>query len=272
VHNLLYHQVEFVGPDKSWLVFIHGAGGAIETWKYQVKAFAPHFNLLLMDLRDHGKSKNLEPEFKEYDFDVITDDVMRVLEHVGVQKAHFMSLSLGSIILQQIEVRRPDVIDRMVMAGGVFKATVKLNTFMRTAKALNYVMPYRVMYNLFSWIVLPRKNHAHSRRIFRLQSRKLSPKEYLKWVGLYKQFFKVLKRYFYRPVENISLVVMGDQDHVFFGAAKRFVQVQKNVHLVIMEGCGHVCNIESPKRFNQLALDFLNEGINGDASKMIAPV
>lgn len=265
---MLHHKIQKVGDDAPWLVFIHGAGGAIETWKYQVQAFAPHFNLLLMDLRDHGLSKNLSPEFKEYDFDVITDDVMRVLQHVGIQKAHFMSLSLGSVILQQIESRHPEIIDRMVMAGGVFKATVKLNTFMHTAKALNYVLPYRVMYNLFSWIVLPRKNHAHSRRIFRMQSRKLTPKEYLKWVGLYKQFFKVLKRYFYRPVQNISLVVMGDQDHVFFGAAQRFAKVQQNVNLVIMEGCGHVCNIERPKHFNQLALEFL---LSQQFSKALMP-
>ena len=107
-----------------------------------------------------------------------------------------MSLSLGSVILQKLEVKRPEMIDKMIMAGGVFRANIKIKLFVHSAKFLNYFLPYRVMYNLFSWIVLPRANHADSRRMFRLQSQKLNQKEYLKWVGLYKDFFRLLKNVF----------------------------------------------------------------------------
>ena len=58
-------------------------------------------------------------------------------------------------------------------------------------------------------------------------------------------------------VENLSLVVMGDQDHVFFQAAQRFASTHKQAQLVILEKCGHVCNIEQYERFNQTALSFL---------------
>ncbi|NQX92522.1 MAG: alpha/beta hydrolase [Flavobacteriales bacterium] len=170
-----------------------------------------------------------------------------------------MSLSLGSILLQQIDIARPDLIDKQVMAGGVFKASNRMKVFMHSAKVLNYILPYRVLYNIFSWIVLPRKNHRFSRMIFRNQSKRLSPKEYLRWVGLYNDFFKKLKEYFYRPVEKNSLVVMGEQDHVFFKAARQFTAIQEKVTMEVIQGCGHVCTIEQPKVFNQLALDFLRK-------------
>ncbi|MEL6922681.1 MAG: alpha/beta hydrolase [Bacteroidota bacterium] len=254
---MLYYETYEIGPDAEWLVFIHGAGGGITTWKYQTEAFKPHFNLLLMDLRDHGNSKNLSPDYKDYNFNIVGNDILEVIDHLGIQKAHFMSLSLGSVILQKLDELRPELIDRMVMAGGVFRANLKLKLFVHSAKFLNYFLPYRTMYDMFSLIVLPRKNHQMSRRIFRLQSMKLTPKEYLKWVGLYKDFFRVLRRFFNQRMEKLSLVVMGEQDHVFFDAARRFTDRQEYARLAIIEKCGHVVNIEQAERFNQMALDFL---------------
>ncbi len=256
---MLHYEQHILREDAEWVVFIHGAGGGIATWRYQREAFSPYFNLLLLDLRDHGLSKNIEPAYEEYNFEILCVDVIEVLDHLNINKAHFMSLSLGSVLLQKLNEKRPDLIDKMIMAGGVFRATTKMKIFVHSAKFLNYILPYRAMYDLFSWVVLPRKNHQKSRRIFRLQSKKLSPREYLKWVGIYKDFFRLLRQFFHKELKNHSLVVMGDQDHVFFKAARRFVSQQKRAHLVIFRQCGHICNIERYEQFNQVALQFLRE-------------
>ena len=58
---LHYRMLGNVGDEKKWLVFIHGAGGSIATWNRQIDSLAPHFNLLLVDLRDHGQSKEIVP-------------------------------------------------------------------------------------------------------------------------------------------------------------------------------------------------------------------
>jgi pimeloyl-ACP methyl ester carboxylesterase len=255
--SLLHHQIYRQERSSEWLVFIHGAGGSIATWKYQVEAFKPFFNLLLLDLRDHGKSKNLQPAFDNYDFDIVSEDILRVIDHIGLTKAHFMSMSLGSVILQKIDEKRPDLIDKMIMAGGVFRATWKIKLFVHSAKFLSYFLPYRTMYNLFSFVVLPKKNHAHSRRMFRMQSQKLAPNEYYKWIGLYKDFFRLLKNFFNRELKTLSLVAMGAEDHVFFQAARRFANTHAKAHLVIFDKCGHICNIEQYEEFNQTALSFL---------------
>ena len=261
---MLYHQTYEHPHSSEWIVFVHGAGGSIVTWKYQVDAFKPYFNLLLLDLRDHGKSKNIEPAFENYNFDIVTEDVLKVIDHLGIKKAHFMSLSLGSVILQRLDVKRPELIDKMIMAGGIFKADLKIKLFVHSAKFLNHFLPYRVMYDLFSLIVLPRKNHRKSRRMFRLQSQKLAPNEYLKWVELYKEFFKLLKNFFDKELEKLSLVAMGDEDHVFFKAAQKFVNHHKKASLVIFEQCGHICNIEQYEQFNNTVLNFL--GIDPEIS------
>jgi len=56
-----------------------------------------------------------------------------------------------------------------------------------------------------------------------------------------------------------GLVAMGDQDHIFFRAAERFTQIQRNMRLSVIENCGHVCSIEAPELFNELVLQFLSD-------------
>ena len=260
---MLHHQTYLLEGNAPWVIFIHGAGGSMFTWKYQVEAFRPFFNLLLLDLRDHGRSQNLEPAFDQYNFDIVADDMLEVVDHLGIDKAHFMSVSLGSVILQKIEEKRPNLIDKMIMAGGVFRATFRIKFFVHSAKFLSHFLPYRVMYDLFSLIVLPRKNHRKSRRMFRLQSQKITPEAYLKWVGLYKEFFRLLRNFFERELKSASLVVMGEEDHVFVKAAEKFARTHRNAQLIVFEKCGHVCNIEQYERFNRTALAFLREGALG---------
>ena len=256
--TLLYHEVvDEAGSDAPWLVFVHGAGGSIRTWKYQIEAFQPHYRLLLIDLRDHGFSKDILPEFPEYDFDIVSEDILAVVDHLGIERAHFVSLSIGSVILQKIDIERPDLIDRMVMAGAIFDGSRLMHWFVHSGKLLNYILPYRAIYWLFSFIVLPRRNHRLSRWIFRRQSLRLTPGEYLKWVELYKPFFRLIKQYVERTVDKRGLVVMGSQDHIFFSAAEKFARAQENMRLAVIENCGHVCSIEAPDLFNDLVLKFL---------------
>ncbi|MDE0979529.1 MAG: alpha/beta fold hydrolase [Flavobacteriales bacterium] len=256
--TLLHYEVVDQKQDAPWLVFVHGAGGSISTWKFQVEALAPHYRLLLMDLRDHGESKGIMPEFQAYDFDIVATDILAVIDFLGIQKAHFISLSIGSVILQKIDIERPELVDRMVMAGAIFDGSALMHWFVHSGKLLAYVLPYRAIYWLFSFIVLPRRNHRLSRHIFRRQSLRLTAGEYLKWLELYKPFFKLVSEYLNRPVKKKGLVVMGSQDHVFIKAAQRFAKLQKNMRLTVIENCGHVCSIEAPEIFNELVIKFLS--------------
>jgi len=254
--NLLHYEV--IGKEGApWLVFVHGAGGSVRTWKFQVEAFAPYFRLLLLDLRDHGYSKNIQPAYDSYDFQIIADDILKVIDHLEIEKAHFLSLSVGSVVLQQIDISRPKLIDKMVMAGAIFDGSTFMHLFVHVGKVLTYILPFRAFYSLFSFIVLPRRNHRLSRYIFKQQSMRMNVQEYLKWVELYKPFFKLIKTYVNRVLESKCLVVMGGQDHIFFSAAKSFAENQKNAQFLTIEGCGHVVSIEAPVLFNQNAIDFL---------------
>ena len=135
--GMLHYELHYRSAETPWMVFIHGAGGSLVTWKHQVREFRHLFNLLLIDMRDHGKSKGVTPSYEDYDFEIITDDILDVLNFLEIKKAHFLSLSLGSIILQKLHERRSELVHSMIMAGGVFKADWKIHVFAHSGQFLS---------------------------------------------------------------------------------------------------------------------------------------
>ena len=126
-------------------------------------------------------------------------------------------------------------------------------------KLLNYVLPYRAIYWLFSFIVLPRRNHRMSRWIFRRQSLRLTPGEYLKWVELYKPFFSGSSNNTWSAKwTSGDWSSWGRRTTFFLALLRNSPRAQKNMRLAVIENCGHVCSIEAPDLFNDLVLKFLS--------------
>ena len=257
LHKLLHHEISLKSKDVPWIIFIHGAGGNISTWKQQRELLKENYNLLLLDLRDHGKSKDIAPFSSSYSFELITDDILKVIDHARIKEATFISLSLGSVVLQKIYLQRPRLFEGMVIIGGIFKINWKIRTFIHTARFFNLFLPYRAMYNLFSWLVMPRPNHAYSRKVFVQQSRKLNREEYFRWITLYQDLERVVEEFGDTKILCPQWVVMGREDWVFLGSAKEFADFQEYAKLDVFGGAGHICHLEKPQEFNNLLLDFL---------------
>lgn len=255
--DLLHYEIYLSGDSRPWVVFIHGAGGSIRTWSYQKEAFKKHFNVLLLDLRDHGLSKNVDPSHETYTFDIISTDIKKVLDKVTITKAHFVTLSFGSVLIQDFSMRYPDVVDKIVIAGGIFKGTFLIKSFVNFARVLNVVLSYPTMYSLFSYLLMPYRRNQKARRIYQLQARKITPEEYMKWVSLYQEFFRLLKQFYNHKQNKDTLVIMGDEDFMFLQSARIYINKQPMAKLRVIQKSGHICNIDTVKEFNHKALDFL---------------
>ena len=241
---------------KDWVVFIHGAGGSINTWNYQVPELKKYYNLLLIDLRDHGKSKEIRPGYDTYRFSIITSDIKEVLDHLNIKKAHFVTLSFGSVLIQDFSMRHGYLVNKIVIAGGIFKGNRSIKTFVALARVFNLFLSYQKMYSLFSYLLMPKRRNQKARRIYQRQAKKLTQQEYMKWVGLYGEFFRLLKQFYHQVLQSQTLVVMGGEDFIFLKGARTFVEKQPHVRMKTLKAVGHICNIESPDDFNRLVKDF----------------
>ena len=95
----MIHYTKFLckNKDAGWITFVHVAGGSSTIWFKQIKYFSKKYNLLLLDLRGHGKSKSIpiNPFKKKYTFDSITNDILEVINAEKIKKSHFVGIPLG---------------------------------------------------------------------------------------------------------------------------------------------------------------------------------
>ena len=80
-----------------WVTFVHGAGGSSSIWFKQIRDFQKHYNVLLLDLRGHGNSAQptLKEAFqKKYTFTALANDILEVLDHLKIERSHFVGISL----------------------------------------------------------------------------------------------------------------------------------------------------------------------------------
>ena len=113
---MLHHKVLPNPSSSEWTIFIHGFGGSSNVWFKQLKAFQEHFNVVLVELRGHGKSQQ-QVTHRKYSFDLIAKEVAEVIDFLKIQQAHFIGVSLGSIIIRQIALNYPGKVKSMIFQG-----------------------------------------------------------------------------------------------------------------------------------------------------------
>lgn len=258
---MLYFKKFERSEQSDWVVFIHGAGGSSSIWFQQLKAFKQGFNVLLVDLRGHGKSKDVLQKYydREYTFDDISRDVFEVLDHLKIEKAHFVGVSLGTIIIRNLNELQPDRVQSAILCGAITRLNVRSRVLVSLGNLFKKVVPYMWLYSLFAWIIMPRKRHAVSRNLFIREAKKLYQKEFLRWFKLTHKVNPLLKYFKEKETETPMLYIMGDEDHMFLPPVRQIVNDQEQAFLEVIESCGHVCNVEKPNEFNNASIKFLKK-------------
>ncbi|MEF1201281.1 alpha/beta hydrolase [Vibrio owensii] len=258
---LLFHKTYLHSTSNEWVVFVHGAGGSSSIWFKQIKAYKQHFNLLLIDLRGHGKSNQLLKELitSRYTFTAVTQDILKVLDHLKIQSAHFVGMSLGTIIVRNLAELASDRVRSMVLGGAVTRLNTRSQILVKLGNLGKHILPYMWLYKLFAYIVMPQKNQRESRHLFIREAKKLCQKEFKRWFTLAADVNPLMRYFKDRELPIPTLYLMGDRDYMFIKPVKEMVAVHKLSVLREIPDCGHVCNVERPDDFNQHSIEFIKQ-------------
>jgi pimeloyl-ACP methyl ester carboxylesterase len=258
---MLHYRTFILDEDRDWVVLVHGAGGSSSIWFRQLRAYREHFNVLLVDLRGHGESAladdGREPD--PYTFQAVSREVIDVLEHLGIERAHFVGISLGCLIIQTIAELEPERVTSMVLGGAIARLNMRSRILVVLGNGLKRVLPFMWLYRIYAWIIMPRFSHRESRMIFVREAQKLARKEFLRWFRLTMELTSLLHVFEERDPGIPTLYLMGEEDHMFLPAARRMAERHRLAVLRVIERCGHVCNIEHPVQFNRFSIDFMME-------------
>jgi len=215
----------------------------------------------MVDLRGHGGSKNHLnwQNFPRYTFEDISAEVVEVMDHLEIEKSHFVGISLGTIVIREIAEKQPERVSKMIMGGAILKLNFRSQILMRLGVIFKSVVPYILLYKLFAWIIMPRKKHKESRSLFVREARKLYQKEFIRWFRMAAEINPLLNAHRTTTTDHDTLYVMGDEDHMFLPAIQKVLGQLNSPHLqlAVIPECGHVVNVEKPEQFNKISLNFL---------------
>lgn len=79
------------GEAKPPLIVVHGLYGASDNWVTVAKSLSDHFEVYLLDQRNHGRS----PHSPEHNYEVLKDDLLEFMDKMQIEKAVLVGHSMG---------------------------------------------------------------------------------------------------------------------------------------------------------------------------------
>lgn len=94
------------GPEGApWVTLSHALANNLTLWDEIAAALSARFRVLRYDQRGHGKSEAVPGP---YTFPMLIDDVLGIWDHFGVDRSHWIGLSIGGMIGYGIAIHHPD--------------------------------------------------------------------------------------------------------------------------------------------------------------------
>jgi pimeloyl-ACP methyl ester carboxylesterase len=112
----MYYEIHGEGTP---LVLIHGGGSTIQTsFNKILPLLAQHYKVIAVELQAHGHTndRNSAESFRQD-----ADDVTALLQHLKIDKAHFLGFSNGGHTAMQIGISHPAMVNKLVVVSAFYK-------------------------------------------------------------------------------------------------------------------------------------------------------
>ena len=241
------------------VVFVHGLGGDRTTWHAQLALLSATHTAVAVDLRGYGHSAD-GPDPLDFKQDFCAD-LVAVMDHFGVPRAHLVGLSMGGRVARATALRVPDRVASLVLAhtSPGFDALGPEDTARFIAErssgigtdtlppgfghqqALQMVAPNTAAHVLAAAAAPVQRVRPHTYRRVLEASTRQDRGDTLEHIGC--------------P----TLVVSGEHDRVYpMDVTRQLLQRIPHAQHAPIAGAGHLGHLEQPQAFHQAVLGFLN--------------
>jgi pimeloyl-ACP methyl ester carboxylesterase len=107
----LYFEVHGSGEP---LILLHGFSGCSQDWSALIPNWNKHFQLIVPDLRGHGRSSALTGPFRHRD---AATDIFALLDHLGIGAFKGLGVSGGGNVLLHLATQQPERIEAVVLVS-----------------------------------------------------------------------------------------------------------------------------------------------------------
>jgi len=107
----LYFEAHGTGEP---LILLSGFSGTSQDWKPSLSQWSDKFQIILPDLRGHGRSSTLTKPFR---FDDAAADMFALLDHLGIASFKGVGISAGGNTLLHMATKQPDRVQAMALVS-----------------------------------------------------------------------------------------------------------------------------------------------------------
>lgn len=100
------------------LILLHGLFGAGNNWGTIAKHFAQHYQVISVDLRNHGSS----PHSASQSYADMADDLLELSDALSLEDIHLLGHSLGGKVAMQFAVQHPNRINKLIVVDMAMRA------------------------------------------------------------------------------------------------------------------------------------------------------
>ena len=93
------------------LIVLHGLFGSRANWHAISRALADDFEVIAVDQRNHGNS----PHADEMTYAAMADDLLQLMTHEGIARAHVLGHSMGGKTAMQFALTHGERVDRLIV-------------------------------------------------------------------------------------------------------------------------------------------------------------
>ncbi len=245
------------------LLMISGFGSSQGSWWPQTRIFKKHYRVITFDNRGVGKSDRPEGP---YSTKMMAKDAIGLMDHLGIQKAHVLGVSMGGMIAQELAINYPDRVNKLVLActfaardetgGPTAEGAKAKELYSKSPPSMARIMKYS---DTLSHLVFNRRSY----RIFVAPMMMLVSRfaRSSAAIGFSGQLDAILAHNTIDRLKQIqapTLVITGTQDRLIKPASSEVLaRLIPKAKLVKIEGGSHAFSIEMSSQFNREVLNFL---------------
>jgi len=258
----LYYEETGAGAP---IVFVHEFAADHRSWEMQMRHFGQRYRCVTFSARGYPPSEVPE-KAERYSQNRATDDILAVMDHLKIQQAHVVGLSMGGFATLHFGFRHPTRALSLVVAGVGYGAEKEQQAKFRgevevVAKSL-----------LSEGMALFAGKYAYGPT--RVQFENKDPRGFAQFkkelgehsalgsantqVGVQGQrpsLYDLLDKM--RAMTVPTLVLTGDEDWPCLAPSVLMKREIPSAALAVMPNCGHTINLEDPDLFNQIVGDFI---------------
>jgi len=255
IDNFEIHYYVSGSDNKDLIVFLHPAFSDHRAFAQQIDFFSKKYKVITIDLIGHGLSKANKSKDK---IDASSKHINKILEIEGFKKAHFVGVSMGSLIAQYFALEYPEKVKSLTALGG-YNINKDDKELAKAQRSYNLKLVFKALFSMKAFRKTIAENTCKSEKgqaLFYETTSYYERKSFMVMQGLQN----VIKdRENVKPKYPI-LILVGEADiELSQRMAKKWHSEIDKSEYVLIKNAGHCANIDKPMIFNNLLMKFINK-------------